>query len=245
MSIERFYRILLIVACTGMLAPVAYSQVPKADRADETAAKVPALESFHTIIFKIWHDAWPKKDTALLQKLLPDVEKGINTIVGAQLPGILREKKAAWDENVKKLQAIGADYKVAANGKDGAKLLDAAEKLHSQYEALARVLRPPLKELEDFHTVLYMLYHYHMPEYNYDKITAAVAELKQKMIPLNATNLPERLKNKEESFIAGRERLSKSLNELETTLGSKDEQRIKQAISAMHARYEALSKVFE
>jgi hypothetical protein len=244
MSIKSL-RFLLIAACVSMLVFAAYAQAPKVDRTDETAAKVPALESFHSVIFKIWHDAWPKKDTAMLQKLLPDVEKGINSIAGAPLPGILREKKAAWDENVKKLQTIGADYKVAANGKDDAKLMDAAEKLHSQYEALARVLRPPLKELEDFHTVLYTLYHYQLPEYNYDKIATSVAELKQKMIPLNAAKLPERLKNKEESFSAGRQRLSKSLNELETTLGSKDEKKIKQAISAMHARFEALSKIFE
>ena len=69
----------------------------------------------------------PRKTPRMLQKLLPDVEKGIASVAAAPLPGILRDKKDAWDEGVRKLQSAGADYKAAAIAKDDAKLLAAAE----------------------------------------------------------------------------------------------------------------------
>ena len=35
-----------------------YAQVPA-----DAVAEVPELVSFHEVIFKIWHEAWPNKDT--------------------------------------------------------------------------------------------------------------------------------------------------------------------------------------
>ena len=164
-----------------------------AQRPAETIASVPALDTFHEVIHKIWHEAWPKKDTATLQQLLPDVEKGIASVASAQLPGILMDKKAVWDEGVKKLQAAGADYKAAAAAKDDAKLLAAAEVLHSRFEFLMRAIRPPMKELDEFHAVLYMLYHYYVPKNDTANIRKSAAELQQRMEALNGAALPERL----------------------------------------------------
>jgi NADH dehydrogenase/NADH:ubiquinone oxidoreductase subunit G len=227
------------------MASWSYAQGQKAEPAADAVAKVPALDAFHEVIYKIWHDAWPNKDASMLQKLLPDVEKGIAEVAGAKLPGILREKKAAWDENVKKLQAISSDYKAAATSKDDPKLLAAAEKLHSQYEAMVRVIRPALKELDDFHAVLYMIYHYYMPEKKSDKIKSSSAELKVKMAALNAAMLPERLKKIEETYTAARAKLSKSVDELEAALPSNNEAKIKQAIELVHTNYEMLNQLFE
>lgn len=96
MSTKRhltFAALLFTLSATGICA---YAQRPA-----EATASVPALDSFHEVIFKIWHEAWPKKDAAMMQRLLPEVEKGISEVASAQLPGILREKKAAWEEGVK------------------------------------------------------------------------------------------------------------------------------------------------
>ena len=234
---------LCIIVCVA--APFAIAQAPASDLSADATAKVTALESFHETIYKIWHDAWPKKDAAMLQKLLPDVEKGISEVAAAKLPGILREKKSVWDSNIKKLQAIGSDYKAAAAAKNDAALLDAAEKLHSQYEALVRVIRPALKEIDDFHSVLYKLYHYYMPEFNIGKIRSSAAELKQKMAALNAATLPERLKKKEAEFFAAREKLAKSVDAFDSSLGSNDQKKIKESVDSLHASYESLNAVFE
>jgi hypothetical protein len=210
----------------------------------DVVARVPALDSFHEVIYQIWHEAWPKKDAAMLQKLLPEVEKGIATVVSAPLPGILREKKAAWEEGVKKLQSAGADYKAAVAAKDDTKLLAAAEVLHSRFEGLMRAIRPALKELDDFHATLYRLYHYYLPKYEIDKIKSSATELKQKMAALNAAKLPERLKQKDMEFQAACTQLYKSVNALDSALKTNQEKVIKAAIEAVHSNYQALDKVF-
>ena len=233
-----------IVACVS--GAVALAQGGAAERPPEATASVPALESFHEVIREIWHNAWPKKDVALLRKLQPEVEKGISGVAAAALPGILRERQTAWAENVKQLEAIGAQYKTAAGGNDDAGLLSAAEKLHSQFEALVRVTRPALKELDDFHASLYMLYHHYLPAFDREKINSSAVELKNKMAALNAAKLPERLKARETAFASARARLSKAVDDLGGVLaGRSDKTKIEDAVNAVHSSYETLNGVFE
>jgi hypothetical protein len=232
------FAILAFMVCAGS---VGYAQEKHAD----AVASVPALETFHEVIAKIWHEAWPKKDVAMLRQLLPDVEKGISEVASAKLPGILREKKAAWDEGVKKLQSAGAEYKSAATAKDDPKLMAAAEKLHSQFEGLMRVTRPALKELDDFHSVLYMLFHHYLPNNDMKSVRTSAAELKQKMTALNSAKLSERLKQKEDQFQSARKKLSDSVDALESAAGTNADQKIKDAVNVLHSNYQALEKVFE
>ncbi len=229
---------LSLILCAGGFS--AYAQRPA-----EATASVPALDAFHEVIFKIWHEAWPNKNVAMLQQLLPDVEKGISEVASAQLPGILRERRTLWEEGVKKLQSAGSDYKAAAVAKDDARLLAAAEVLHSRFEALMRAIRPALSELEEFHSILYMLYHHFLPAYDAANIKSSAADLKQKMAALNAAQLPARLKQKEPAFQAARAKLSKSVDALESSIGSNDKKTIKDAVEMVHSDYQALDRVFE
>jgi hypothetical protein len=229
----------------GALALAAAGFSGDAQKPADVDANVPALESFHKVVRQIWHDAWPKKDTAMLRSLLPDVEKGIAEVASAPLPGILRERKAAWNEAVKKLQSTGSEYKAAAAGKDDATLLAAAEGLHGRFEGLARALWPSIEEVDDFHAVLYMLYHYYLPKYDIEKIKSSIAELTKKMAALNAADLPKNLKQKESKFQAARAKLSKSVDALKTALQSNQEKTIKATIETMHTNYQALEKIFE
>ena len=180
----------------------------------------------------------------MLQKLLPDVEKGIASVAAAPLPGILRDKKSAWDEGVRKLQSAGADYRAAVAAKDDSKLLAAAETLHSRFEGLMRSIRPALKELDEFHAVLYMLYHHYLPKSDMANVRKSVAELTQKMAVLNQARLPERLIDKDYDFQVARGMLSQTVAAMEVGIQSGDEGTIKKAIEAVHSRYQALEKVF-
>jgi DNA transposition AAA+ family ATPase len=206
---------------------------------------VPALDSFHETIFKIWHEAWPKKDTAMLRQLLPEVEKGISQVASAQLPGILSEKKSVWEQGVQKLQRAGSEYRSAVAAKDESKMLAAAEILHSRFEALMRAIRPALKELDDFHAVLYMLYQRYLPKHELENIKSSVVELKQKMAALNAAKLPERLKPRESEFQAARAKLSRSVEALESSTRSNREKTIKDAVETVHSNYRALDKIIQ
>jgi hypothetical protein len=235
-----FLKGLILVFVISAAVSAAFAQNP----ADATA-RVPELDNFHEVIFKIWHEAWPNKNAVMLRQMLPEVQKGISEVASAQLPGILREKKAVWEEGVKNLQSAGLEYESAATAKDDAKLLDAAEVLHRRFEMLMRSIRPALKELDDFHSVLYMLYHYYLPNYDLEKIRSSVAELKQKMAMLNEVQLPERLKNKDAQFQAARATLSASVEALGKTIQSNDEKAIKDAVESMHSDYQALNAVFQ
>jgi hypothetical protein len=163
----------------------------------------------------------------------------------AELPGILRDKQAAWVAGVTDLKATVAAYKTAAAAGNDDALLKAAEKLHSQYEALVKIVRPVLKEMEDFHASLYVLYHYQMSPFQLAKAEESIQALKVKMDALNTAVLPDRMKARTDVFTAQRARLSKSVDALVALLGAKDESTIKAAIELMHANYESLEKVFE
>lgn len=211
----------------------------------ETKAEVPALTRFHTVIYKLWHTAWPRKDYDMMAALLPDIEKGVVNVAGAELPGILRDRKAAWGEGVQQLEEVAGKYKEAVEKKDNQKLLDAGERLHSRYERLVRIIRPALKEVDEFHSVLYMLYHYYMPKYTLDSIKTSVTALKEKMVAVNMVQLPGRLKKKEAAFVAARTKLSASVDALANTTGTNDQMKITVAVQAVHSDYEALDKVLQ
>jgi hypothetical protein len=236
----------------------------------ETKSEIPELNKFHAIIYQLWHTAWPNKDVSLLKKLMPDIESGYGKISEASLPGILRDKKPRWDAAVKELGATIAVYKTAASAADTIALLKATEKLHMQYEGLVRIVKPVLKEIDNFHQVLYLLYHYYLPEYNDAKIKSSAAELKMRMDSLNAAPLYkeldveslmkaypsmqkenaekmiERRKVRNEKFIAARGTLSESVKMVyDVVNGGKDKETVTKAIKSMHSDYEALEKEFD
>ena len=240
MLAKRHVIIIALLFALGTAAIPGFTQNPA-----DAVARVPELEAFHEVIFKIWHEAWPEKNISMLEQLLPEVEEGISEVASAQLPGILREKKAVWEEGVKLLQNAGEEYKAAVSAKDETRLLATAEILHSRFETLMRAIRPALRELDDFHSVLYMLYHHYLPQYDLEKIRSSVAELKQKMAALNAVQVPERLKGNAPEFQAARSRLSASVDALESSLQTNNEEKIKAAVETMHSNYQTLCRVFE
>lgn len=242
-SSRLFSRLVTMLAI--LVATTAWGQEKEHAHATDAKAGVPALKKFHTVIYQLWHNAWPDKDYETLVKLLPDIEKQTAEVAAAKLPGILHEKQEAWDKNVKALQQIVGDYKAAVKNKDNPKLLDAAEKLHSQYEKLVQVTRPALREISDFHETLYMLYHHYLPDYDLEKIRASVSELQTKIVALNKAVLPERVKEKMSAFEEARKKLEASVTALAATLPSNDEKKIKAAIETMHGDYEALQELFE
>ncbi len=211
----------------------------------ETVMEVPALSDFHTVIYQVWHTAWPEKNYTMLKELFPEIESGSKKIAEVQLAGIFRDKEKIWKENVEKLIDIVSEYKTAMEYNDNAELLDYAEQLHSQYEKLVRIVRPVLKELSDFHETLYPLYHYYLPENNVEKIHSAVKILQEKMLALNNATLSERWKKKEADFIESRKELSDAVQMLADMFPSNDTAEIAERIETMHKKYQDVEKVFE
>ncbi len=224
---------------------MAYAEEKPHDLTAETKAEVPALEQMHEVIYPLWHTAWADKDTAMMVQLLPDIINKAEALTKSELPGILRDKKVKWGKAVEALNITVGEYQTAVVKQDKQALLDAAEKLHRNYEVLVRIVSPVLKEMESFHEALYPLYHYYVVTYDAVKVQSSVADLKAKMEVLNQAVLPERLQKRNETFVAARNVLSASVDDLAKTLASKDENRIKAAVETMHTAYQGLEKVFE
>jgi ribosomal protein S20 len=212
---------------------------------DETTASVPELTSFHDVIYPMWHDAWPKKDVAALVALVPDIEQHVKNISKAKLPGILRDKKPRWNNGIQELKTIVKEYKKAVASGDTQKALDAAEKLHSQYEAMVRIVRPVLKQIDQFHQALYPIYHYYMPKYDKPKLRESMTTLQAAMDTLNSAELPDRYKELEKQFNAKRRALEKSVQYVVKVVNEIDDQKtVKDAVEEVHGKYMALEEVF-
>jgi hypothetical protein len=211
----------------------------------EMSSSVPELDAFHEVIMPMWHTAYPDKDYAALRKLSKDVQGGVARIANAKLPGILRDKEAAWTSGVADLKAASDAYIQAAAGKDDAALLTAAETLHTRYEGLVRVVRPILKEMDDFHKVLYVVNHKYLPEKQWDAICGVSADLVTRAEAIARATLPTRLQAKADAFKKASEGLVADAKQLVGLCAVRDQAAIEKAVDALHLRYQGLEKVFE
>ena len=229
-----------IVVCLLVLAAAAVPAI-----AQETESAVPELTAFHEVIYPIWHTAYPDKDIAMLKSLVLQVNELAAKVFAAQLPGILRDKQAKYDAGLAEFRKSVEAYDAAAKGADDKAMLDAAEVLHAKYEMLVRILRPVLKEMDDFHKVLYVVYHKDLPDKKWDNVRAAAPELKAKAEAVTLAKLSTRLEPKAEMFKAAAAELVKAASAL-AALGPKaDGAAIEQAVLKLHASYQDLEKVFD
>jgi len=228
-------------ALLAVLAAPSFAQAPKPE---ELKPSVPALDAMHDVIMPLWHDAWPNKDAKAMAELLPGIEQHTAAVAKAELPGILRDKQAVWASQITDLKSTVAAYKAAVASHDNEALFKAAEKLHMQYEGLVKLVRPVLKEMEDFHATLYVIYHYQMSPFQMAKVSESIGTLKPKMDALNKAALPARLAAKTEAFGAQRARLGKAVDEVAAAIAGGDETKVKAAIELMHAEYENLERIF-
>lgn len=213
--------------------------------AQETEPTVPALSEFHEVIYPIWHTAYPEKDIAMLKSLVPQVNELAAKVYEAKLPGILREKQAKYDAGLAEFRASVDAYNAAAKGTDDKAMLDAAEVLHAKYEKLVRLLRPVVKEMEDFHKVLYVVYHTDLPAKDWAAVRAAAPDLKAKAEAVTAAKLPANRQEKSEAFAKASAELVKAAVVL-AGLGEKaDGAAVEQAVQKLHSRYQDLEKIFD
>lgn len=213
--------------------------------AQETESAVPELSAFHEVIYPIWHTAYPDKDVAMLKSLLPQVNELAEKVFAARLPGILRDKQAKYDAGLAAFRSSVEAYNAAAKGSDDRAMLEAAELLHAKYEALVRVIRPVLKEMDEFHRVLYVVFHTHLPAQDWTAIRAAAAELKVKALAVTKAQLPARLQPQAGAFAEASAELAKAAAELAGLGPEASGPALEQAVGKLHGRYQDLEKIFE
>lgn len=211
----------------------------------ETESRVPELTAFHEVIYSIWHTAYPEKDYEALREFIPEINRLAKDLYNASLPGILRDKKAKWEAGLEELKKAVKDYNQAASGEDNEALLDAAEALHAKYEMMARIIRPVLKEVDDFHKVLYVVVHKYLPNKEFDKIGEASQDLTAKAEAITKTPLPQRLEEKSDLFSSAAQELLAAAQALAERCTTQDPEAIEKAVDVLHTKYQNLEKIFD
>ena len=229
-----------LAVCLFLLAAAAVPAI-----AQENESDVPELAAFHEVIYPIWHTAYPEKDVAMLKSLVPQVNELAEKVFAAKLPGILRDKQAKYDAGLAEFRKSVEDYNAAAMGADDKALLDAAEVLHARYERLVRSIRPVLKEMDEFHKVLYVVYHRDLPDKKWDDIRASAAELQAKAEAVTQAKLSTRIESKAEPFAKAAGELATAAAVLASLGPDADGAAVERAVLELHSRYQELEKIFD
>lgn len=125
-------------------------------------------------------------------------------------------------------------------------MLNAAENLHSDFEMMVRIIRPVLKEVDAFHQILYMLYHYYLPDYDFEKIKQAAIDLKEKMNDLNKATLTKRIEARKDQYEKAKNELNESVVALnEVVISGDDKDKVSLAVENLHTKYVQLEHVFD
>jgi hypothetical protein len=208
---------------------------------------VPELIKFHDVIYLIWHEAYPAKDTKALKGFVPEIKSSMEKINSAKLPGIVREKESKWKEGLVIFNSAAENYYKAAEGTDDQAMLDAAENLHSNFEMMVRVLKPVTKEIDEYHKVLYVIYHKYFPDKKYSDIANVIDDLISKADAITKTaedKLQKRLKEKFASYAPAAKELYDNTVSLKDVLKTNDSKQIDQAVDKMHSSYQKLEGLF-
>ena len=214
----------------------------------EITSSIPELIKFHDVIYLIWHEAYPSKDIKALKSFVPDIKTAMTKINDAKLPGILRDKEGKWKDALIGFNKAADDYYKKGEGNNDQAMLDAAENLHSNFEMTVRVLKPVLKEVDEYHKILYVIYHKLYPDKKYNEISNMMDELINKadaITKVQEEKLKKRIPNKIDDF----NKTSKDL--YDATVSLKDEiktnyaSKIDKSVDYMHSKYQKLESVFD
>jgi hypothetical protein len=237
----RTTRFILVLFLLTQGFVVSAEQMPN----PETESTVPELIDFHDIIYPIWHTAFPAKDYTALRGFVAEINAQAVKINAAALPGILREKKQAWESGLAEFNLAVTAYGKAAAGSDDQALLDAAELLHACFEMLVRAIRPVAKEVDAYHKVLYVVYHKYLPEKKYAEINCVAADMVAKAEAITKATLSSRLAAKTEAFQAAAAKLLAETKALEAAGKAGIEKDIALLVEKVHSAYLDLQKVFD
>jgi hypothetical protein len=216
------------------------------DHSTEVSSSVQELSDFHEVVYPMWHTAYPNKDYALFKQLLPDVNGGVEKIYAAKLSGILRDKQKEWNEGLDKLRASVKDYNIACEENNEAGMLTSAEELHSNFEMLVRIVKPVTKEVDEFHKVLYMIYHHYGPNKNTEELSKAINDLTMRADELKNCVLPKWATDKKDEFTKAADELYTSTKELQELKNSKAADKLLNAgIEKVHTNYQKLEALFD
>lgn len=211
---------------------------------EEVTPQVAELDAIHEVMVPMWHEAFPARDIAAIQASIPAFEPLLLALDEASLPGILQDKQPRWDEGKARLLESFQQLKTAAAQGDEEGILGGAEAFHMSYEAMVRIIRPVVPELDAFHRHLYGVYHYYGPGYDLEKIREGADAMAAAVPSLQAAQLPPRLSDRQAEFEERVGELGDQVAHLLLTLEEPDPDQVEAAIEDVHTAYQAVEAIF-
>ncbi len=235
-------KIFTVVSLIVLFTMPAFSQMEF--DSTEIKAEVPALDEFHDVMYPIWHVAYPSKDYTALRNYVNDIDEKAQDIYTAKLPGILRDKQEMWDKGVDEFKVVVEEYKKIASEKNDDLMLKAAENLHTKFESLVRIVHPVLPELDQFHQVLYMIYHKYLPQEDYHQIYMVSDDLVNKAEVLSKVTLKTNDEKMQKDFSNYTAKLVHSAVKLREQLKSSNYETVKYGVEDVHRLYRKIESLF-
>ena len=99
--------------------------------------------------------------------------------------------------------------------------------------------------MDEFHKVLYVVFHKALPDKKWDEVRAAAPDLKAKAEAVTKATLPARLQAKAEMFNGAAAGLFEAAGALAALDPRADGAAVEQAVLKLHTRYQELEKIFD
>ena len=229
----------IISACAE--EPGSVPEVP----AEELSAQVPELDAIHEVMLPMWHEAFRARDIAAIQAAVPEFQPLLEALDTATLPGILQDQQEDWDGAKAHLMESYQWLQSAADAGNEDAILGSAEAFHMSYEAMERIIRPVVPELEAFHQHLYGVYHYYGPGFDLEKIREGADAMGSAIPPLEAAQLPSNLQDRQADFEARVVHLGDQVAILLIALENPSRAEVQEAVEAVHTAYQSVKEIFD
>lgn len=224
------------------------TEIKQEEKTPVTEMKKPGvtgIREFHQVLYPVWHDYFPQGDFQSIRNAIPEFKRTAKILNETELPQFYHNVKDDFESKRENLaSAVDKMESVAQTGNDQ-ELAKAVEEMHTAFERMARVLAPRTRELEEFHLVLYPLWHQAMPNKDYQAIKAAVPSLESKMEALMQAQLSQRFRGIESEFVEKRQALKLAVEDLADVCRQNKDEEIIDKLTQMHDAYRELDQVFE
>jgi hypothetical protein len=220
----------------------------KKEQAPVTEMKKPGvtgIREFHEVLYPVWHSYLPAGNYKSIREAIPEFKRATKILREAELPQFYHNVKDDFENKRENLALAVEELESVAETDDDTKLAKAVEDMHTAFEQMVRVLAPRIRELDEFHLVLYPLWHQALPQKDYQAVKVAIPPLEKRLDDLMRAQLPQRFNDIKPKFIEKREALKRAVEELADVCRQDKDEMIIDRLTQMHQAYLELDEVFE
>lgn len=242
-------KVIIVPKDSAAKAETPVSVVPaKADATapDTTDQLTRAMNGFHSILYPLWHEAYPQKDFKAIREQAPAIRQKLMALIVIPAPDNMAEAQRESLFTKRQELAFYVDqYEKAAADSSDSVVAASFETMHWGFEELEKVFILEIKQLDSFHETLYSLWHKTLPAKDYKAVKSNVPVLKAEMDSLMAYKLPGICQGIKEDFEAKRTALKDAVYQLADICQKGTNKQIDEAVTLLHEKYMDLSSVLQ